>query len=110
MLIRRLLSGVVLLLLRLGLMPTLDGVGAQEGMAMLHRGASSHQLTLVSSDGGQEQLALTDEDVLYLGITVDESECQPVYSTSLCITIQQHHLVRALPGSRNAYECKKHVQ
>ena len=73
----RLLSGVVLLLLRQLLMSTLDGVGAQEGMPMLHKGAFSHQLTLVSIDGSQEQLAVTDEDVLYLGITVDESECQP---------------------------------
>lgn len=73
----RLLSGVVLVLLRLTLMPALGGVGAQEGTTMLHRGAFSHQLTLVSSDGSQEQLAVTDDDVLYLGITVDESECQP---------------------------------
>lgn len=76
MAVMRLLSGVVLLLLRLVLMHRLDAVGAQEGMTMLHRGAFSHQLTLVSTDGAQEQLAVTDEDVLYLGITVDESECR----------------------------------
>lgn len=72
----RFLSRVVPLLLRLGFMLTLGGMGAEEGMTMLHRGAFSHQLTLVGTDGSQEQLAVTDEDVLYLGLTVDESECQ----------------------------------
>lgn len=77
MLIVRSLSGVVLLLLGLIFMSMLDGVGAQEGMTMLHHGAFSHQLSLVDADGSQAQLAVTDEDVLYLGITVDQSECQP---------------------------------
>lgn len=75
----RLLPGVVPLLLLLISMTTLDGVGAQEGMAVLHNGAFNHQLALVSTDGSQEQLAVTDEDVLYLGITVDQSECPPYY-------------------------------
>lgn len=79
------LSGIVPLLLRLVFMPTLDGVGAQEGMTMLHRGAFSHQLSLVSTDGSQEQLAVTDDDVLYLDLTVDQSECRR-YKCMQCCT------------------------
>ena len=73
--LRRFLSGIAPLVLRLAFMPAIDGVGAQEGMTMLHRGAFDHHLSLVGTDGSQEQLAVTDDDVLYLGLTVDGSEC-----------------------------------
>ena len=68
------LSGAVLpLLLGFLSLPALD-VHAKEGTTMVHRGAFSHQLSLVGSDASLEQLALTDEDVLYLGVTVDDGE------------------------------------
>lgn len=68
------LSGtVLLLLLRLFSLPTLDVVGAQD-ITMVHSGAFTQQLNLVGSDASVQQLALTDEDVQYLGITVDERE------------------------------------
>lgn len=98
----RFLSGVVLVLLRLAFMPTLEGVEAQEGAAMLHRGAFSDHLTLVGSDGSQEQLAITDDDVLYLGITVDGGQCQPhtcARSVILVRASQRGHNRSSLLGS-----------
>ncbi len=69
------LSGtVVTLLLGLFSLPALN-VDAEEDTAVLvHRGAFSHQLSLVSSDASFEHLALTDEDELYLGVTVDDGK------------------------------------
>lgn len=43
---------------------------------LIHRGAFTEQLNLVGADASVEQLALTDDDVQFLGITVDESESE----------------------------------
>eukprot|EP00903_Cladosiphon_okamuranus_P011622 g10931.t1 len=64
---------------------------------MLHRGAFSHQLTLVSSDGSQEQLAVTLDDVLFLGITVDEGTGDVYFATSTS-TIQRARYDSSMPS------------
>lgn len=66
-------TALLLLVLRLSL-PALDLTGAQD-VTMVHRGAFTPQLNLVGSDTSIQELALTDADVQFLGITVDEREC-----------------------------------
>lgn len=41
---------------------------------LVHGAAFSQQLRLLDPDGSVEQLALTEEDVQFFGITVDEGE------------------------------------
>lgn len=68
-----LLLRVLLLLLLLFSLPSLD-FGSAQDVTMVHSRAFTQQLNLVGSDTSMQQLALTDEDVQYLGITVDERE------------------------------------
>lgn len=64
---------------------------------LIHRGAFTEQLNLVGADASVEQLALTDDDVQFLGITVDESESKNTssvedFSNTTNSGGEKHHL------------------
>lgn len=43
---------------------------------LVYSGAFTHQLRLLGPDASVEHLALTEEDVQFFGVTVDECECR----------------------------------
>ncbi|CAM9559829.1 unnamed protein product, partial [Ectocarpus sp. 4 AP-2014] len=87
-----------LLLLQLLSLSVVDEVEAREEYAasstdatLIHRGAFTEQLNLVGADASVEQLALTDDDVQFLGITVDESSGDVYFATSNSAIQRAHY-------------------